>query len=313
MEIDDHAGGSGLRQRVRALLSGAAESGRQGVIGGGRRLGFDIVRSDYYSPIPDLAKVPESAWTEPSAMAGLAFDLDRQMDYLERELAPFIAEFDPPRKKTADRTQFFLHNNMYESVDAETLYGLLRKLRPKQIVELGSGRSTQVIGAARARNEADGAPSTHYVGDPFPNALTRELASGSYTLDAIGATEIPIERFTSLAADDVLFVDTTHTVKFAGEVTHLILEVLPRLAPGVVVHFHDIFLPWPYPRAWLEASRRFWAEQYLLQAFLSFNSDFETLLANHALALSLPDRLQRVIPSFAPGVKPGGYWLRRVG
>jgi methyltransferase family protein len=277
----------------------------------GDRLGYDIVSRNYYSPIPDLRRLPESVWSEPSALEGISLDLELQMAVLERDLAPFVAEFGPPLHRPADPTQFFLHNGTYESVDAETLYAMVRLLRPKQIIELGSGRSTQVMAAARAQNASEGAPSSCYVVDPFPADFTREIAAGSFELDTISATNVPIERFDELTMGDVLFVDTTHTVKLGGDVVYIMLEVLPALAPGVVVHFHDIFLPWPYPRSWLTESRWFWAEQYLLQAFLAFNSAFETLLAMHALSRRYPDRLQRVFPTFGPSVKPGAFWLRR--
>lgn len=188
---------------------------------------------------------------------------------------------------------------------------MIRSLRPARIIELGSGRSSQVISAARTRNATEAAPSEFYVADPFPTSLTRTSADGLFQLDTISATDVPLERFSQLGSGDVLFVDTTHTVKMGGEVNYIILEVLPTLAPGVVVHFHDIFLPWPYPRKWLVQSRRFWVEQYLLQAFLSFNSAFEPLLATQALSRERPDQLGRAIPSFSRDVSPGAFWIRR--
>jgi hypothetical protein len=275
------------------------------------RLGYDLVLRDYYSPIPDLRSLPASVWSAPSALGGISLDLDRQMTFLEQDLAPFVAEFDPPLDPVEDPARFFLRNGTYESFDAETLYAMIRYLRPQRIIELGSGRSTQVIATARLRNASDGMPSSCYVVDPFPSELTREIAGGSFELDAISATEVPVGRFAELRAGDVLFVDTTHTVKFGSDVNYIVLEVLPTLAPGVVVHFHDIFLPWPYPRAWLEQSRWFWTEQYLLQAFLAFNSTFEPLLAAHALSRSpYSDRLRQVVPTFDSSVQPGAFWLR---
>lgn len=274
-------------------------------------LGYDLVRRDYYSPIPDLQRLGESVWSEPSALGGISFDLERQMTFLEQDLAPFMTEFRPPLDPQPDPTQFFLHNGTYESVDADTLYAMVRFLRPKKILELGSGRSTQVISAARAHNASDGAASEHHVIDPFPNALVRTIAPGAFDLETISATDVPLERFAELAPGDVLFIDTTHTVKLGGDVTYLLLEALPLLRPGVVVHVHDIFLPWSYPRAWLVESRWFWAEQYLLQAFLAFNEAFEPVLATHFLARTYGDRMQRVIPTFGPAVEPGAFWLRR--
>jgi hypothetical protein len=77
--------------------------------------------------------------------------------------------------------------------------------------------------------------------------------------------------FAALRANDPLIVDTTHTVKIDGDVNHVVLNLLPRLGSGVLVHFHDIFLPWEYPRKWAEDYGLYWNEQYLLQAFLSLN------------------------------------------
>jgi hypothetical protein len=99
-------------------------------------------------------------------------------------------------------------------------------------------------------------------------------------------------------------------VKIGGDVNYLFLEALPALAPGVIVHVHDIFLPWEYPRPWVQEMELYWAEQYLLQAFLAYNPRFEVLLAAHHLSRAEPARLGGVIPSFGPGVAPGAFWLR---
>jgi hypothetical protein len=289
-----------IRKRTDRLLTRVAEW-----------LGYDLVRRDFYSPIPDLHLLPESIWSSESPLAGVSLDLERQMTLLEQDLAPFVAEFDPPSERSPDPGQFFLHNGTYESVDAETLFAMIRFLRPKRIIELGSGRSTQVIAQARAQNALVGDASEHYVVDPFPSPLTHTISAEGFELGAVSATDVPVARFQELMPGDVLFVDTTHTVKLGGDVTYIMLEVLPALSPGVVVHFHDIFLPRPYPRDWLTDARRFWAEQYLLQAFLAFNGAFETLLAANLLAHRYPDRVERVIPTFGPGVEPGAFWLRR--
>ena len=93
--------------------------------------------------------------------------------------------------------------------------------------------------------------------------------------------------------------------------THLILEALPRLAPGVIVHIHDIFLPWHYPRRWLEKDAYYWAEQYLVQAFLCFNGQFEVLLSCHLLSRDRPAELAALVPSFSSDAGPAALWLRR--
>ncbi len=114
-----------------------------------------------------------------------------------------------------------------------------------------------------------------------------------------------------MAPGDILFVDTTHTVKIGSDVNFIVLDVLPRLAPGVIVHFHDIFLPFEYPRRWFETDGYLWAEQYLLQAFLAFNTAFEVLVPAQALARDQAERLRRVVPRMDPAASPGAFWLQR--
>ena len=126
--------------------------------------------------------------------------------------------------------------------------------------------------------------------DPFPTAVDETLP-GSAELVRVKAQDVPEEVFTELRAGDVLFVDTTHTVKIASDVNHIVLRVLPLLEKGVIVHVHDIFLPYEYPRFFFADYALYWAEQYLLQAFLAFNSSFEVLCAVHALGRERAERM----------------------
>ncbi len=114
--------------------------------------------------------------------------------------------------------------------------------------------------------------------------------------------------FSSLLA--ALFIDSSHTVKIGGDVNYLFLEVLPRLKPGVIVHVHDILFPFDYRRDWVMDEFRFWAEQYLLQAFLSFNSEFEVLLSNSYLAYRYMEDLKATFPK-SPWWGGGSFWMHR--
>jgi hypothetical protein len=273
-----------------------------------RRLGFDLVRRSFYSPLPDRHSLPDSLWRDPSPLPGVELGLARAMSLLEN-LAPHLAEF---QRTVIEQKGFPLDNGTYESVDAETLYGALRHLKPSRVIELGSGTSSHIIAAALQQNEVEHRPAEYLVFDPYPWEATKLGAVDGVHVAPLGATEVPAERFDSLVAGDVLFVDTTHTVKTGGDVPHLVLDVVPRLAPGVLIHFHDIFLPYEYPRRWVIDMRLAWAEQYLLQAFLAFNPAFEVVLPAHALARAWPDEVRRLIPSFRPGiVAPGAFWIRR--
>jgi hypothetical protein len=121
---------------------------------------------------------------------------------------------------------------------------------------------------------------------------------------------VSLDLFRTLHAGDVLFIDSSHVAKIGGDVTYLYLEVLPRLKPGVVVHIHDIFFPKEYPRAWNMEEFRFWNEQYLLQAFLTFNSEFSVLLANSYLAARHMDGLKEAFPT-SPWWGGGSFWMQR--
>ena len=165
---------------------------------------------------------------------------------------------------------------------------MVRQLKPKRLLEIGSGHSTLVSAAACARNAEEGFPVEFVSVDPEPRLPISDV-HGLSRAERRSAAELPLERFASLDAGDILFVDTTHTVKRGGEVNYLVLEVLPSLREGVVVHFHDIFLPYDYPPEWFD---RGWylTEQYLLQAFLVANPLYEVVVAGHALSRAHHDR-----------------------
>lgn len=276
-------------------------------------LGFDAVRRDFYSPIPDWRAEPESRWSEPSALRGIGFDIDAQLEELER-LARWFPEFSPPLEAPGgDRSVLHLDNGFYGPLDADILHATVRDLRPSRVLELGSGYSSLIIGAAAERNRADGHPLRHDVYDPYARADLQPGIRDVATLHAVSAVDVPLDEFTALGAGDVLFVDTTHTVKLGSDVNFVVLEVLPVLAPGVVVHFHDIFLPWEYPRVWFETLEVYWAEQYLLQAYLSGNPGYEVVLGSAAVLRAAPDRVGAVVPHLEHRNHPGAFWLRRRG
>ncbi len=276
------------------------------------RGGYDIVPRNYYSPVPNLDWLPDDIWKRRSALGGIDLGVDRAMALVEDELAPFVAELDLPTEGPLPPGEFFLNNENYESVDAELLYAIVRARKPARVLELGSGYTTLLIGAATSRNVEEGAATEHVAYDPFPRAhIVGEAPPPPTRFEPTSATALPLEEFARLQAGDILFVDTTHTVKLGSDVNHIVLDVLPALAPGVIVHFHDIFLPWEYPRVWFEQMDYFWAEQYLLQAFLAFNDAFEVLLPAQAIAREHGERLGRVVPSFGPGVSPAAFWLVR--
>ncbi len=121
---------------------------------------------------------------------------------------------------------------------------------------------------------------------------------------------MPLTELDALEANDILFVDTTHTVKTGSDVNRIVLDVLPRLAAGVLVHFHDIFIPWEYHRHWIAGDFK-WNEQYLLQAFLSMNPGYEVLVSSQALVREHAVSVSELIPTLRPASAPSSLWIRR--
>ena len=275
-----------------------------------RRLGYHLVRADYYSPIPDVANLPPETWTEPEPMPGVELNLEKAFALLENDLAGFVEEFAPPPDPPGTRFGYHYANPMYGAVDGELLYALLRHLKPGRMLEIGAGYSTLASAEALARNAAEGHPCEHAVIDPYPSPVLGPVRD-RIALEALPADRLGPERFASLGDGDVLFIDTTHTIKPRNDVTHLLLKMLPEVAPGVVVHVHDFFRPFEYPRMLFEQFHVYWQEQHLLQAFLAFNHEFEVLLPNHAMSRLQADRLTASVPSFTPDAMPSGLWLRR--
>jgi hypothetical protein len=266
--------------------------------------GFDLLRRHFYSPVPQLEELPPDTFQRRSPLPGIAWDMDRYQSLL-RDLAPLLTEFTPP-------PGFFWDNPMYGPVESEILYALVRRHKPNRIVELGSGFSSLIIAAGCRKNASEGEHCRYVAFDPFARDFVKEGIDGMDSLGAVGATEVRQEEFEALAESDILFIDTTHTVKVGGDVNRVLLEVLPKLASGVLVHVHDIFLPYEYPREFFE-KQLFWQEQYLLQGLLAENPSLEVLFPAYAVVRERPDLIKALIPMHERPSGPGAFWIRRTG
>jgi predicted O-methyltransferase YrrM len=286
----------------RVYESGAATAAYRGLRRGAARVGLDVVARTFYSPVPNLERLAPGTFDRVSALPGIAWDLDAQLAFVRSRIAPAMAGF-------AD-TPGYDPDSSYNAADAAVLYGTLRGLRPSRVVELGSGQSTLVMARAASENASDGHPLVLESFDPYPGVAQPPL-DGLAALERVPAQEVPLSVFEALGPGDVLFVDTTHTVKLGSDVNHIVLEVLPRLRPGVIVHLHDIFLPFEYPRVWPERYGLYWSEQYLVQAFLAFSSGYEVLAAVHALQRQRAGAMRELLPA-AVGERVGAaFWVRR--
>jgi hypothetical protein len=280
------------------------------------RHGFHVTPVHFYQPIPDTRSLPETVWSRPSELVGIDMNQRRQLHLLQT-FSKFRDEFQRfPTAQPTDQDRFYLGNGLFDGVDALVAYCMVRHFQPRLIIEVGGGFSSLALSEATAKN---GFGSIICI-EPFPRDFLRKGFPGSLTLIEKNVQEINLEFFSQLQSGDILFIDSSHTVKIGGDVNYLFLEVLPRLKPGVMVHVHDIFLPFEYRRDWVMDEFRFWNEQYLLQAFLSFNLEFEVVMANRYLAHKYLNDLKVAFANLANleaggpfSVRWGGgsFWMRR--
>jgi hypothetical protein len=167
------------------------------------------------------------------------------------------------------------------------------------------------VSATAVRANRDEGHETRLVScDPYASRSAAAGVDGLAELRADPAERLQESVYGSLGERDVLFIDSSHTVRAGGDVVHLLCEVVPRLRPGVLVHVHDIYLPYHYPREWFEQLHWYWAEQYLLQALLSGNSRLEVLIGAHALWRERRQQLVELIPTVAGSRSPLSFWIR---
>jgi predicted O-methyltransferase YrrM len=208
------------------------------------------------------------------------------------EYADRFATFEDPAKNNVG---YSFGNDFYTTPDAEILYALVRRLRPKRIIEVGSGNSTKLF--RQAIRDAQSVTELVSI-DPEPRI---EIEGFSDRIYRQRIESLPGEFFRQLESGDFLFIDSSHEIKPGNDVVFLFLSVLPLLAEGVVIHVHDIFLPYEYPRDWVVNQRWGWNEQYLVQVLLEPPSSYEVLWPGHYL--------QRTLPNFESYLPRTGNWV----
>ncbi|MGW4133429.1 class I SAM-dependent methyltransferase [Amycolatopsis japonica] len=265
----------------------------------------------FYSPFP--------AKEEIDRRAAALFDVDARPEAVDLREADQIALFGKLADLAADlpftaepneRHRYFFDNPEYSWADAITLHTMLRHLRPRRVIEVGSGYSTAMT-LDTIEGWLDDTELTCV--EPNPQLLESLLRPGDgERVRILGkpVQDVPVETFQALEAGDVLFIDSTHVVKAGSDVNYLFFEVLPRLPDGVWIHLHDVFFPFEYPMTWLTEGRA-WQEDYLLRAFLMYNDRFEICWFQQYMWIHHRRLLEERIPMMANN--PGGnIWLRKV-
>jgi len=243
------------------------------------------------------------------ARPGIEFNEAAQVRLVEEFADKYYGEmpFEPHKK---DGLRFYFENVMFSYGDATSLYCMIRHLRPRRIVEIGSGFSSAV---SLDTNDLffDGQIKCTFV-EPNDERLQSLLTAKDKVTSRLVKSlvqDVDLSVFAELEANDIVFVDSSHVSKIGSDVNRIVFEILPMLAPGVHIHFHDVFLPLEYPPQWIYEGRA-WNEAYLLRAFLQYNDTFEVVFTNTFMGHFHADLMNERMPLFMrnPGAS---FWIRK--
>ncbi len=285
------------------------------VLPAAERCGIQVLPSHYSSPAPDARQLRDTSaqWFRESNFPGIDFHLDDE-ERLLTEVTAYKPEYDHlPHRRVFEQGLGL----GYPEVEASLLYAMVRHIKPRTIVEVGSGSSTLYsIRALSANRRETGVRSKMIAVEPDPRpTLTLTNMKGDCDVEIVPkvAQDLDIDFFKVLQRDDILFIDSSHVSKLGSDVDYLYLEVLPTLNPGVIVHIHDI--PWPYPARdldWVLKRRQYYTEPALVQALLINNDAFRILLSTSYLHHRAPKALRDAFAAYHTGqTVPTALWLRK--
>jgi hypothetical protein len=272
------------------------------------KIGVFPILDDFYEPkffynnLIDKSRINRN-------LPGIKFDLDSYKDILSK--LHYGHELIELSKLPDTWFNYNFNRGSFLSGDSEILYSFIRYFKPNKIIEIGCGQSSLMIQHAINFNskESNQDIARHICIEPFANKYLRKL-----NLEFIESKveDVSLDLFKTLDENDILFIDSSHIIRPNGDVLFEYLEILPLLKKGVYVHIHDIFTPKNYLNQWTHNGINFWNEQYMLEAFLSNNSDFKIVLPLNLVKHELFDELKDKCPMLNADREPGSFWIKRV-
>ncbi|MFK7937250.1 MAG: class I SAM-dependent methyltransferase [Saprospiraceae bacterium] len=275
------------------------------------KLGFRTIDDHFNMPMIRPERNLIRDLTEVRSLPGIHLNESGQLALLkELKYGEEIANL-PIQPHSGADGQYHFSNPMYGSGDAELLYSMIRHLKPSKMIEIGSGYSTLIAIRAFDKNKEEESKVYEITSiEPYANPWL-ERTKSTVVRERVELVDRAI--FSQLEANDILFIDSSHMIRPQGDVLAEILEILPLLKTGVIVHIHDIFTPFDYPPHWIIDRGRLWNEQYLVEAFLSCNPSFEIIAALNFLSKKHPEKFAKAAPVYAQHQfeQPRALWLRK--
>lgn len=292
-----------LRNECNALISERKQLRRD--------CGF-VNPGHFYSPIPSLEEIKKDEsiifGTMPRVIQGLELHESEQLHLLEGFVQYYKEQ--PFRSHKTQGMRYYFENPAYSYSDAIFLYCIIRHLKPKRIIEIGSGFSSCVTLDTNELLFNDSIETTFI--EPFPELLLsimKEKDKNKARVISKRLQDVPLSEFETLSANDILFIDSTHVSKINSDVNRIFFDILPSLAPGVHIHFHNIFFPFEYPKEWIYEGRA-WNEMYMLRTFLQYNTTFRVVLMNTFMEYFYEPFFREKMPLCLKNTG-GSIWIRK--
>ncbi len=275
--------------------------------------GIHVIDNHFYNPVPDTSTLDKNLFSDSKNLSALDLNEAEQISHFN-----YFSTFKPEYSKFSfEKTnvdyEYYWNNGGFMCMDAVALYGMIRHYKPKLMIEVGGGNSSKLSATAINENENEGNGCELICIEPFPNQILKNGFKGLKKVMETEVQKISISKFQNLQAGDILFIDSSHVLKAGSDVEYYFDQVLPQLNAGVIIHFHDIFLPEEYPEDWIMKEHRFWNEQYILQSFLSFNSSFKILFAGRYFQLMNDEKIKSALDFYPAAItKAGSFWIQKV-
>ena len=260
---------------------------------------LSILPGHFYSPVVmpgELKGYENEIFNFNKSLDGIELNENKQMELLNA-IKSFYSELPFTYDKVPER-RYYYNNDYFSYNSAIELFGIIRHYKPNRIIEIGSGFSSSLM---LDTNDLfmNGSMACTFI-DPYPErliSLLNERDKIRHHIYAKKIQDIDLNIFSELKENDILFIDSSHVSKTGSDLNKIIFEILPVLSKGVIIHFHDVFYPFEYPANWVLSPGGFgWNENYILRAFLMYNSNFEILLFNSYMETKFKEWFEHNMP-----------------
>jgi len=263
-------------------------------------LNIHITPVHFYSPIPETHRLNSKIFDKIYDCIGIDWNLNEQFEYLQTICPEYAKEYTPTV------------NPGLSLIDSFLLYAMIRNKKPNTIIEIGAGNSTQIALDAVNKNKDSGHSCKFYSIEPFPPGYLKQINQEGFELIENKVQDVELSL---LIKADLLFIDSSHVCKIDSDVNYEILEIVPRLKVGSIVHWHDIMIPTNYWKEWINRGNQFCNESYMVHAFMLFNKSFKIIWASRYMQLNYPEKMKKQFSYFYPDDMEQqniSFWIERV-